>query len=222
MTDDIEDGFVIHSSVLGQHECSQLLTELANVPRSRAGVRHLLGNPAVAALAHDARLLDLARDFRGTTPFPYRATLFDKSPRSNWLVVWHQDTAIPFKARFTSQGWGPWSVKDGVHYAHAPESALSRLVALRLHLDASEPSNGPLRVVPGSHRLGVLTDEAIAATVQASQVRECIVSVGGVLAMRPLLLHSSGKATTPDPRRVIHIEYADAPTLGPGLELAVA
>jgi len=176
----------------------------------------------VAALAHDSRLADIARTFLATAPIPYRATLFEKSPRSNWLVVWHQDTALPFKSRFVAKGWGPWSVKEGVLYAHAPASALSRIVALRVHLDASEYSNGPLRIVPGSHRLGVLTDEAIAATVQASPVLECIVPVGGVLAMRPLLLHSSGKVTSPSPRRVIHIEYADSPDLGEGLELAVA
>jgi len=208
--------------VLELEECSKLLAALADAPRSRAGSRHLLWHPAVAALAHDSRLADIARTFLATAPIPYRATLFEKSPRSNWLVVWHQDTALPFKSRFVAKGWGPWSVKEGVLYAHAPASALSRIVALRVHLDASEYSNGPLRIVPGSHRLGVLTDEAIAATVQASPVLECIVPVGGVLAMRPLLLHSSGKVTSPSPRRVIHIEYADSPDLGEGLELAVA
>ena len=222
MTNEIEEGFGIYHSVLKPDECSRLLTELANMPRSRAGIRHLLGNPGVSALANDERLLDLARTFLGNIPFPYRATLFDKSAASNWLVVWHQDTALPFQSRFAAEGWGPWSVKDGVHYAHAPATALSRLVALRVHLDASDPSNGPLRIVPGSHRLGVLTDEAIAETVRVSEVRECLVPAGGILAMRPLPLHASGKASIPVPRRVIHIEYADAPALGLGLELAVA
>ena len=218
----VEEGFGIYHRVLEPEECSNLLEALADAPRSRAGSRHLLWHPAVRALANDSRLGNIARAFLAATPFPYRATLFEKSPRSNWLVVWHQDTALPFKSRFTATGWGPWSVKEGVLYAHAPTAALSRIVALRVHLDASEHSNGPLRIVPGSHRLGVLTDEAIAATVQASKVLECTVPAGGVLAMRPLLLHSSGKVTTPSPRRVIHIEYADAPNLGMGLELAVA
>jgi hypothetical protein len=31
---------------------------------------------------------------------------------------------------------------------------------------------------------------------------------GGVLLMRPLLLHASQKATRPARRRVIHLEYA--------------
>lgn len=218
----MEDGFAIYHLVLKPEECSSLLSALADVPRSRAGSRHLLRHPAVASLARDVRLAGLARGFLGVTPFPFRATLFEKSPASNWLVAWHQDTALPFKSRFEAGGWGPWSVKKGVLYAHAPASALSRIVALRVHLDASEGSNGPLRIVPSSHRLGVLTYEMIAAAVQKSHVVECILPAGGVLAMRPLLLHSSGKVTSQSPRRVIHIEYADSPGLGEGLELAVA
>jgi len=113
-------------------------------------------------------------------------------------------------------------VKDGVLYSHAPASALSRLVALRVHLDPSEHTNGPLRVVPGSHRLGVLSDDAISELVLRSKAVECIVPRGGILAMRPLLLHASGKASSRIPRRVIHIEYADSTTVVPGGELAVA
>ena len=218
----VEEGFCIRHPVIGPEECSTLLAAIADAPRSRAGSRHLLWHPAVSTLANDPRLASIARNFLINTPFPYRATLFEKSPHSNWLVVWHQDTALPFKSRFVAEGWGPWSVKEGVLYAHAPASALSRVVALRVHLDASEHSNGPLRIVPGSHRLGVLTDDAIAGVVQAAQVLECTVPKGGVLAMRPLLLHSSGKVAAASPRRVIHIEYADSPSLGVGLELAVA
>lgn len=43
-------------------------------------------------------------------------------------------------------------------YAHAPAWALSKVVALRLHFDDSNSENGPLRVIPGSHAHGVLTD----------------------------------------------------------------
>jgi ectoine hydroxylase-related dioxygenase (phytanoyl-CoA dioxygenase family) len=161
----IEEGFRIYHPVLEPEECSEILAAIADAPRSRAGSRHLLWHPAVSALAHDSRLVSIARDFLATTPFPYRATLFEKSPRSNWLVVWHQDTALPFKSRVVAEGWGPWSVKEGVLYAHAPAFALSRIIALRIHLDPSEHSNGPLHIVPGSHRLGVLTDDAIAGTV---------------------------------------------------------
>ena len=220
--EDVEHGFRIEPHVLKDTECDRVLAALADIPRSRAGARHVLSVPAVSALANDPRLIGLARSFLGTEPFPYRATLFEKSSDSNWLVVWHQDTALPFRKRFALDGWEPWSVKEGVLYSHAPASALSRIVALRVHLDPSDHTNGPLRVIPGSHRLGVLTDDAISETVHRSEPVECVVPRGGILAMRPLLLHASGKASSHNPRRVIHIEYSDSSTVAPGGELAVA
>jgi len=93
--------------------------------------------PAVAAAARDAQLMEIARESLGTEAFPFRATLFDKSPATNWLVVWHQDTALPLQERREAPGWGPWSVKGGLTYAHAPASALSQVLALRVHLDDS-------------------------------------------------------------------------------------
>jgi len=48
---------------------------------------------AVAAMARGSRLLGIAQQILGGVAFPFRATLFDKSPTANWLVVWHQDTA---------------------------------------------------------------------------------------------------------------------------------
>jgi hypothetical protein len=129
--------------------------------RSRAGARHMLGNASVAALASDPKLLEIARQILGYEARPFRATLFDKSPGSNWLVVWHQDTALPLLERHEVLGWGPWSVKEGVIYAHAPATALEQVLALRVHLDESSDRNGPLRVLPGTHLRGVLTDDAI-------------------------------------------------------------
>src|SRR3954463_9928399 len=97
--------------------------------------RHLMTHPAVAALASDPRLLNLAREALGHGAVPYRATLFEKSGAANWLVIWHQDTALPLAARFDDPEWGPWSEKSGITYAHAPGWALERVLALRLHLD---------------------------------------------------------------------------------------
>jgi hypothetical protein len=120
-----------------------------------------LSVPAVAAVARDSRLTELAAEVLGCDPVPFGATLFDKSSEANWLVVWHQDTALPLIERRDAAGWGPWSTKGGITYAHAPASALSQVVALRVHLDASAEDNGPLRVLPGTHNLGVLTDQQI-------------------------------------------------------------
>jgi hypothetical protein len=113
-------------------------------------------------------------------------------------------------------------MKAGVLYAHAPAWALSRVIALRVHIDSSDPSNGPLRVIPGSHELGILTDDQLGELAKSRPSHECLVPAGGVLAMRPLLVHSSSKSTSLSPRRVVHIEYADAESLAPGRQLAVA
>jgi hypothetical protein len=45
----------------------------------------------------------------------------------------------------------------------------------------------------------------------------CIVARGGLLVIRPLLLHASSPAKSPGHRRVIHIEYASTELAG-GLE----
>jgi ectoine hydroxylase-related dioxygenase (phytanoyl-CoA dioxygenase family) len=177
--------------------------------------------PPVAALAHDERLIRIAREWLGGTAIPFRATLFEKSETTNWLIPWHQDTALPLAERVDTTGWGPWSEKAGVIYAHAPASALSRVVTMRVHLDASESDNGSLRVVPGSHTQGVLSDEAVGEVVVAGECVECWVARGGVVVMRPLIVHSSSKVRTEKPRRVLHIEYADCLEPGESVRLAV-
>jgi ectoine hydroxylase-related dioxygenase (phytanoyl-CoA dioxygenase family) len=216
------DGYRIHESVLGARLCDALIRALARAPRSRAGARHLLRLPAVAALAERAPLLDLARAWVGEGATPYRATLFDKGADRNWQVVWHQDTALPLTARVPEAEWGPWSEKEGVAYAHAPAAALERIVALRVHLDASTSANGPLRVIPGSHRLGVLSDEAVYALARERTPVEMLAGRGAVLAMSPLLVHASSKSRSPAPRRVLHLEYAASLVLPGGPRLAVA
>jgi ectoine hydroxylase-related dioxygenase (phytanoyl-CoA dioxygenase family) len=113
-------------------------------------------------------------------------------------------------------------VKDGVAYARAPAEALERVVALRVHLDASLPTNGPLRVLPRTHQLGVLSDDQVSKLAESTLAKECIVDRGGVLAMRPLLVHSSARLRTREPRRILHFEYADSLRLEPGIELATA
>jgi hypothetical protein len=173
-------------------------------------------------MAQDSRLMGIAQEVLGDEVFPFRATLFDKSPTANWLVVWYQDTALPLQERREAPGWGPWSVKDGVTYAHAPENALSQVLALRLHLDDSVPENGPLRVLPGTHTLGVLSDEALHDLATRVTAVDCLVPEGGVLAMRPLIVHASSKSQSEAPRRVLHIEYARSGGVGDGLVLAIA
>lgn len=219
-----DPGFSIHLDVLGADEVDRLLIDLEThgVKRSRAGARHLLSNPSVAAWAREERLMAIARGILGPAAFPFRATLFDKSPSANWLVVWHQDTALPVRERKEQPGWGPWSVKAGVLYAHAPAEALANVVALRLHLDDSARDNGPLCVLPGSHRSGVFTDLELVELSRRVDPHPCVAPRGSLLTMRPLLVHASSKARSASRRRVLHVEYGTTSDLGGGLELGTA
>lgn len=218
------DGFAIVDPVFEPREIDDLAARLVREPlsRSRAGARHAMRSPVVRALARDARLISRARAVLGPEAVPYRATLFDKSPVSNWLVVWHQDTALPLRERRDISGWGPWSVKAGITYAHAPTAALNRVLALRIHVDDSTAANGPLRVIPGSHDRGVLTDAAVQELARHTEPVDCLAGRGAVLAMRPLIVHASSKSRSEAPRRVLHIEYGASMAAGDGLELAIA
>jgi len=217
------DGFVIAPEVLARTEIDALLDALERTPlaRSRAGIRHAMRSSAVASVATDPRLCGLASSLLRAQAIPYHATLFDKSPNSNWLVVWHQDTALSQREQREMPGWGPWSIKEGVRYAHAPAHALKEVLALRLHIDDSTLENGPLKVLPGTHTQGVFSDDQIHSLSEEIQPVDCIASKGGVVAMRPLLIHASSKSKSDQRRRVLHIEYTSAESFD-RLQLAVA
>jgi ectoine hydroxylase-related dioxygenase (phytanoyl-CoA dioxygenase family) len=220
----LETGFAIVPNVFDANEISRandLLRE-TSLRRSKAGIRHALADSAVATLASDVRLLSIAQEILGAGAIPFRATLFDKSRLSNWLVVWHQDTALPLHARHDAPGWGSWSIKGGIHYAHAPASALSRVVAIRVHLDDSTSDNGPLRVLPHTHARGVLSDLEIHQLAEEIAPVDCLVQRGGLLVISPLIVHSSSKSRSGQCRRVLHIEYAASLQIADGIQLALA
>jgi ectoine hydroxylase-related dioxygenase (phytanoyl-CoA dioxygenase family) len=217
-----DPGYGVIEQVFSRAELAPVIAALDGhlVTRSRAGARHVLALPEIRALAGETRLIDLASRFVGPAQ-PFRATLFDKSASANWLVVWHQDTALPMRAHVDAAGWGPWSTKAGIVHAHAPASALARVVALRVSLDPSTDANGPLRVLPGTHVHGLLDDAAVERLAREVSPVSCTIGAGGVVAMRSLLLHASSKSTSDARRRVLHIEYAATTCFGPALDLAV-
>jgi ectoine hydroxylase-related dioxygenase (phytanoyl-CoA dioxygenase family) len=219
-----QNGYEVLPELGSKSQAEILMGELtdAGLPRSRAGIRHVMSHPGVSEIAHAEKVLCIVKAVLGEAAIPFRATLFDKSPNSNWLVMWHQDTALPLSQRGQADGWGPWSVKDGVTYAHAPANALERVMAVRIHLDDSTLNNGPLRILPGTHRAGVLTDEEIHKLSEDVRAVDCPIPKGGVILMRPLVVHASSKSTSDEPRRVIHIEYAAQREILPGMTLAIA
>ena len=213
-----KDGFAIMSQVIDATEIADLIAEMQQEQHRRDApandrmyaLRNLFQTmPSICRLAASQPVRALVEPFLGSDFFAARALYFDKLPDANWKVPWHQDLSVALAVRRDVEGFGPWSYKAGVLHAQAPVSLLERMVTLRLHLDACPATNGPLCVLPGTHRHGKLNPTQI--TVLRSQVAEtvCEVECGGALLMRPLLLHASSAAESPNHRRVIHIEYAN-------------
>ena len=181
------------------------------------GMRDLLWRvPEIRQLASSVGVRELIEAVLGPEARVVRGLFFDKTLTTNWNLPWHQDLTIAVRERRDVSGFGPWTRKAGIPHVIAPSQVLERMITLRLHLDLCGPENGPLRVLPGSHRFGRLDAKGVArwtATVSKSAV-DCLVPAGGAVLMRPLLLHASSSMIQPGHRRVIHLEFASVPLLG--------
>ncbi len=198
-------GFAIVPSVLDASVCHALASLLGDA--NGAGSRGMLSNQLVAELA-ESSLAELVRPHLALSPIPVRGIYFDKRPETNWLVAWHQDLTLALKKQAEVPGFGPWSVKEGVPHVQPPMKLLEQMLTVRLHLDETDSSNGALRVLSGTHRLGRLSAEAIQSCRVTHEEVLCDAKAGDVLLMRPLLLHASSRSSSPRRRRVLHIEFA--------------
>ena len=95
-------------------------------------------------------------------------------------------------------GFSAWSIKGGITHVQPPVSVLSDLLTVRVHLDHTGETNGALRVIPGSHRFSRLDSNQISYWKERQKPVTCSVRRGGVVIMRPLLLHSSNRQSTPN------------------------
>lgn len=213
-------GFALIPGVLSEQQCLGAEMALAGMDAESAGTRDLLLLDWCAELACWLRaqpaLMPCLSDLVAV-----QCTYFDKTPAANWLVPVHQDLSIPVRARVEHPQLRGWAVKQGMVFVQPPSAVLDGLVAVRVHIDASGEDNGPLRVVPGSHQAGRLADpEQAELRAQRGEV-PCLSLRGGVMVMKPLLLHASSKSIVGRPRRVLHFLYGPR-ELPFGLEWATA
>lgn len=144
----------------------------------------------------------------GQNARPVRAVLFDKTPEANWAVAWHQDRTIVVRERREVEGFGPWSRKDGLQHVAPPIEILAGMATLRIHLDACDADNAPLKVALGSHRLGRVPAPEVGARAAQHAQLECLAQAGDVWAYSTPILHASERAKTPSRRRVLQVDYA--------------
>jgi hypothetical protein len=171
--------------------------------------------PEVTTVWQVEPMLGLLREVLGDGFGLVRALFFDKPPERTWNLPWHKDMSISVKDNsMASHSFSRPTVKAGVPHVIASDDLLRQMLTLRIHLDEVTDENGPLQVIPGSHVTseseGLGLDHAV--TIYAN--------AGDVLAMRPLISHSSGAsiAGTMRHRRILHLEFAASEKLPDGYQ----
>jgi ectoine hydroxylase-related dioxygenase (phytanoyl-CoA dioxygenase family) len=221
------DGYVLIESILDGDTIAALIESLAISEMTRLsrgqsvfGGRNLLDSPDIRALASSPALRTLVEPVVGPSAKPVRALFFHKTAEANWPVLWHQDLSLAVADHHEIEGWGPWTLKGGVPHVQPPRAILDEMLTVRIHLDDCGPHNGPLRVLPGTQKIGRLDRKRMTELRRSTPEVTCTGPSGSVLLMRPLLLHASAPAKVPTHRRVIHIEFAPADLLPPPLTWA--
>jgi ectoine hydroxylase-related dioxygenase (phytanoyl-CoA dioxygenase family) len=221
------DGFAILTGVFEPQRIGAILADLTNALAVQSEANGAIGEGAPYAarnlLAAWPQLIELARapairtavtDLLGPGSGLVRGLFFDKPPGVSWALPWHKDMTIAVRANdLPSTSFSKPTTKAGVPHVQAPESVLSAMITARIHLDDVVEENGPLLLLPGSHKGGKMPSAA-------GGIRQILVSAGDVLLMRPLVMHSSGyaRADTQRHRRIVHLEFASATPLPDGYQ----
>jgi phytanoyl-CoA hydroxylase len=197
------DGWVVARQVLDGDTVAglvnlldHLLAEWPDAAQSGLLAGIVVDDPVWLAAVSDPRLLDLVEDLLGPGVVLFSSCWVVKPPRTGRPAAWHQDG-------------GTWPLE--------PLDAVSLWVAL----DDADAGNGALRVIPGTHRDGLLPHDRDDARLQtelfnvslpADQVDDAaavdvVLQAGDVSAHHPALIHGSGPNRSPRPRRALVARY---------------
>jgi hypothetical protein len=224
-----EQGFALLRGVFGpaclDGMVEQLEPVLATAPEESAlrsseggvyGARNVLTLwPAIADCWRRPPLPEALAGLLGREFGLVRVLYFDKPPGETWALPWHKDLTVAVRDNRRASTWfSKPTRKAGIPHVEAPCEVLEAMLTARIHLDEVTDENGPLKVLPGSHRDGktLRLGEIPPVTILANR--------GDVLLMRPLLVHSSARSHPESQRhrRILHLEFAAARTLPDGFE----
>lgn len=161
--------------------------------------------PNLKGLIFNEKLLNILNQLFKSDYFLTKAIYFDKPPKSNWFVAYHQDISISVDKKTEIQGYKNWTHKKGIYGVQPPLKILEDTVTIRIHLDNTTKDNGALKVIPKSHLKGLIRKNTKDWNLEGEKI--CNVKQGGIMLMKPLLLHSSNRTINNKRRRVIHLEF---------------
>ena len=211
------DGYAIFPDVLDAELIGEASDHVAWLQARRPDLRpeqlgHTLmtHDPFWVRLVSDDRLLDLAEAFLGPNIALFASHYICKPPFSGQPVLWHQ---------------------DGSYWPLEP----MEVITFWLAVDESTPTNGCMRVIPGTHRMSlqelrpntkianVLASEMDPALVDEAKAVDLTLRPGGVSVHHPNIVHGSNANTSPKRRCGLTIRYIpastrillDSPAVGP-------
>lgn len=211
-----QNGFSVIHDIYNKEDITPIITCINEADESKNtfrkstelfAIRQFLREiPDVVPLIFNKKLRNVISKIFGKDYFVVKSIYFDKPGTSNWYVSYHQDLTISVDKKTNLNGFGPWTVKQNQFAVQPPLAILQNICTIRIHLDDTDADNGALQVIPASHH-NIYRPETIHNMQEAVT---CAVPQGGIMIMKPLLMHSSGRTVNNKNRRVIHIEFSDA------------
>lgn len=208
-----ENGFAIINDFYSEQEIDHLLSLISCADITRPAfrktndlfaIRQLFKEiPQLSNEIFNTNLNKFISTIFGGEYFVVKSIYFDKPENSNWFVAYHQDLTISVDKKLSIEGFGPWTTKQNLYAVQPPLGILKDNFTIRIHLDKTTKENGALKVLPKSH----LNDICRPEDIRTTEIN-CELEKGGIMVMKPLLLHSSGRTTNKIKRRVIHIEFS--------------
>ena len=172
--------------------------EKSGAPRT-AFAAHLY-NEAFGLLGAHPRMIDPVEQIFGEKVYMHQYKINAKSAFTGDVWQWHQD-------------YGTWKRDDGM-----PEP---RAMNIAVFLDEVMPINGPLMLVPKSHKEGVLSaghdlettsyplwtldEETVTRLVKEGGIVAPTGKAGGMLMFHGNLVHGSAGNITPYPRKIVYL-----------------
>jgi len=212
-----ELGFSVVDHVFTEQEVEDILAAINRADSTKEtfrksddlfAIRQFLKEvPETIGLIFNNKLKHIVKEVFGEDYFLVKSIYFDKPETSNWFVSYHQDLTISVNQKVEIAGFGPYTNKHKQFAVQPPLDILESNFTIRIHLDYTNEENGALKVITDSHSKGIYRPETINWNIEKEM--SCNVERGGVMIMKPLLLHSSGRTSNNQKRRIIHLEFSN-------------
>jgi len=212
-----DKGFTIINGVFSEEEINQIINVIDSINTSKEtfrksedlfAIRQFLKEvPESRQFIFNDNIKKIINEIFEENYFVVKSIYFDKPKKSNWYVAYHQDLTISVDKKLDLNGFGPWTTKQNQFAVQPPINYLKNIFTIRIHLDDTDENNGALKVIPNSHSKEIYRPETIDWNVETEEI--CSVNKGGIMIMKPLILHGSNRTTNNKKRRVIHIEFSN-------------